>query len=223
MAQDAYVGWAYYRPSGGKVYSPGAALTFSGNVSAMLFMALVAGWWLLKLTWRGFEARRWGPWLAPVAVVAGVAVYSLGLPQVGGLSLRTVRGWGASVRSDTLELAMALGDEITDTNVLANASTPARPLTPGEVERLFRAAARDYRDNWAHYSSRRSHPLTNLFTGEPIRLEVSPGNVVLRPAVQFATINATTAPRAVTNGYELVWHDLDGAEAVTTPVPLWLH
>jgi hypothetical protein len=218
MAHDAYVSWAPYLPAGQKVYSPGAALTLSSNVSALLFMALVMGWWLLRNAKPAFQAQKWGPRLAPIAFAAGVAVYFLALPKVGGMSLRTVRVGSSSVRSDALELAMALGDELTDTNLIANAATPARPLRPGEVERLFRAAARDYRDNWAQYSSRRS-PLTNCFTGEPIRFEASPGNVVLRPAVQFATIDATTAPRAVTNGYELVWHDLDGAEAIVVPVP----
>jgi hypothetical protein len=49
-----------------------------------------------------------------------------------------------------------------------------------------------------------SRSLTNLFTGEPIRFEASPGNVILRPHG---------------DRYELIWHDLDGAEAITNDVP----
>ena len=44
MARDAYVGWGDYWPSGGRVYSSCAALILSGNVCALLFMALVLGW-----------------------------------------------------------------------------------------------------------------------------------------------------------------------------------
>jgi hypothetical protein len=78
MARDAYVGWGDYWPSGGRVYSPGAALILSSNVSALLFMALALGWVLLSRMTCGFPAAKWGPWLAPVAVAAGLAVYFLG-------------------------------------------------------------------------------------------------------------------------------------------------
>ena len=221
MTHDAYLDWRPYLPSGGKVYSPGAALAFSGNVSALLFMALVIAWWVLSKAKPGFQARRWGRCLTPLAVAVGVAVYCVCLPRVGGLPLRTVRIWSGVARINTLELATALGSEMTDTNVIANAMQPAHPLTSTEVERLLRAAALDYRDHWSPYSSSQTHPLTNFFTGEPIRFEASPGNVVLRPAVQSAGGDAYTSQTAITNGYELVWHDLDGAEALTNPVPPW--
>ena len=221
MARDAYVRWEPYWPSGGRVYSPGAALTLSGNVAALLFMALVLGWWLLSQAKPGFQARKWGCWVALLAVVVGVAVYSLGLPKVSGLSLRTVRVSVGGIWNDGFELAVALMDELTDSNVVAKATLPARPLTPDELERLLRSAAHDYQNHWPSHS-RKDHPLTNLFTGEAIRFEASPGNVVLRPAVQAASGDTNMIPRTVTNAYELIWHDLDGAEAITNPVPPWL-
>lgn len=69
MARDAYLDWRSYRPSGGKLYTAGAALTVSGNTSALLFMVLFMVWWLLPRTKgiKGFQAQKWGPWLAPVA------------------------------------------------------------------------------------------------------------------------------------------------------------
>jgi len=137
MARDAYLSWAPYWPSGGKVYSPGAALTLSGNVAALLFMALVLGWWLLSRGKGRFQGTEVGALAGAGGGRGRVAVYFLGLPKVGGLSLRTVRVFSASIPSDTLDLAMALGDEMADTNVVANAVTPARPLTASELERLL--------------------------------------------------------------------------------------
>jgi hypothetical protein len=116
---------------------------------------------------------------------------------------------------------MALGDEMSDTNVIAHAAIPARSLASAEVERLFQAAAHDYQEHWPRYGSRQTLPLTNFFTGEHIRFEASPGNVMLRPAVGVSGWDAKAIPQLITNGYELVWHDLDGAEALTNPVPPW--
>jgi hypothetical protein len=221
MARDAYLSWGPYLPAGGKVYSPGAALTLSGNVSALLFMALVVGWWLIRQAKPEFQARKWRRWLAPVAVAAGMVVYFLGLPKVGGLSLRTVRVWGGSIHYDTFMLALGLGDEMADPNVIASPLIPTRPLTASEEECLLGAVVRGNRGQWSEHYPKLSEGLTNLFTGELIRFEASPGNVVLRPAVRGRSSGANAIPRTATNGYELVWHDLDGAEAVTNSVPPW--
>ncbi len=93
MARDAYVSWGTYWPSGGKRYSTGAALTVSGNVAALLFMGLFVVWWVLSRTKciTGFRAQQWGPWLAPVAVAVGIAVYLTGLPRVEASSMRVTR------------------------------------------------------------------------------------------------------------------------------------
>ena len=149
MAHDAYLSWRPYLPAGGKVYSSAAALTFSGNVAALLFMALVILWWLLGQTKPAFQVRKWGPWLAPAAVAVGAGVYVLGLPKVDGLSLRTVRMSRSHVKACAWELATALGDELSDTKVVANAGDRGRPLTSGELDRLFRAAARDNLKVWS--------------------------------------------------------------------------
>jgi hypothetical protein len=220
MARDAYVGWGDYVPSGGKVYTAGAALVLCGNVSALVFMVLVLGWLLLSRKQQGFQAVKWGAWLALVAVAAGLLVYFLGVTKVGGSSFRTTRLRFGGPRNDCFELAVALGDELEDSNVVSGVVTPARPLTPHEQERLLQAVAHDFQGHWSQYYGRRS-PLTNLFTGEAIRLEASPGNVVLRPAVPPGSGDYKPASGAGADAYELIWHDLDGAEAITNLVPTW--
>src|ERR1035437_6809596 len=112
--QVCRAGWGDYWPSGGRVYSPGAALILSGNVSAPLFMALIPGCLLLSRMTCGFPAANWGPWLAPVAVTAGLVVYFLAVPKVGGSSFRTARISFGGAYNDSLMLAMALGDEMQD-------------------------------------------------------------------------------------------------------------
>ena len=219
MARDAYVSWEQYWPSGGKVYSPGAALTVSANVAALLFLALGLVWLVVSETKHGFQHQKWGRWLAPVAVAVGMIVYFAGLPKIGGLAFKTARVHSIRVRSDSMQLAMALGEEMGDTNLVKGLLTPARPLTAAELERLLQATIRDFQPAWSRYSGA-SSPLTNFFTGEAIRFEASPGNVLLRPAAQpSGDYKLHSVPGA--DAYELVWHDLDGAAAMTNLVPTW--
>jgi len=220
MARDAYVGWGDYRATGGRVYSPGAALILSGNVSALLFMALALGWMLLSRLTCGFPAAKWGPWLAPVAVAAGLVVCFLGVPKVGGTSVRTTRLRFGDAYNNGYYLAMALADELGDSNVVSCIATPLRPLAPQEQQRLLQAVTKDYQAQWPE--SHRSHsPLVNVFTGERIKFEASPGNVLLRAIAQPDGGDHKLLSGAAPDTYELVWHDLDGAEAVTNRVPSW--
>jgi hypothetical protein len=113
---------------------------------------------------------------------------------------------------------MALGDELRDSNVVSGSVTPARPLTQPEQERLLQAAVRDFQGYYSQYYGSHS-PFRNLFTDEAIRFEASPGNVVLRPASRPGS--GEQDPRSVpgADAYELIWHDLDGGEAITNLVP----
>ncbi len=220
MAHDAYVSWGDYWPSGGRVYTPRAALILSGNVSALLFMALVIGWGLLSRLTCGFPAAKCGPWLAPVAVAAGLVVYFLGVPKVGGSSFRTTQvSWGGAY-NDALMLAMTFGDELQDSNVVQSAGMPVHPLTPAESARLLQATVRSFQRSGL-WQSRSDTPLTNLFTGGPIRFEASPGNILLRAVAPPGGGDRQLLSGAAPDTYELVWHDLDGAEAVTNLVPPW--
>jgi hypothetical protein len=220
MARDAYVGWGDYWATGGRVYSPGAALVLSGNVSALLFMALALGWLLLSRLTCGLPSAKWGPWLAPVAVAAGLLVYFVGVPKVAGSSVRTTRVSFGGAYNDSLMLAMALEDELQDSNAVQSAVMPVPPLTPAESARLLQATARSFQRRGL-WQSRSHSPLTNLFTGEPIRFEASPGNVLLRAVAQPGGGDHKLLTGAAPEAYELVWHDLDGAEAVTNLVPPW--
>lgn len=217
MADDAYVTWEAYWPSGGKLYTVGAALTLSANVCALLFLALVLVWW--ALSWfhssHGFHSQKWGQWLAPVPLAAGLVMYFIVLPKTDAAAFRLARASWATVKNQTMELAMALGDELGDTNVVQPLTAPVRQLTSAEVERLLQLVNKDYSMHWSAWPG---SPLTNFFTGEPIRFEASPGNLLLRPAFASHGINDGAVPHVPANGYELVWLDLDGAEAITNGV-----
>lgn len=217
MAHDAYVTWEPYRPSGGKLYSTGAALTLSVNVSTLLFMVLALVWWVVS--WidgsHGFQTKKWGKWLAPVSVVVGLVMYFFVVPRTDSTSFRVTRARWITVRNDSIALAIALGDELGDSNVVRSALAPVRPLTPTELEHVLQALARDSRGVWPE---RPTSPLTNFFTGEAIRFEASPGNVLLRPATPGHRIIDNVVLDRPANGYELIWHDLDGAEAITNSV-----
>jgi len=179
-------------------------------------MVSVLGWLVLSRRQDGFQAAKWGASLALAAIVAGFVVYLVQVPKIEASSFRTSRLYFGEPRNDCFELAVAVEDELLDTNVVSGALPPARPLTPPEQERLLEAIARDYAGHWSLRS-----PLTNVFTGERIRFEASPGNVVLRPAVQRGSSQQQPSPPLVADAYELVWHDLDGAEAITNLVPPW--
>jgi hypothetical protein len=183
-------------------------------------MALILGWLLLSRLTCGFPAAKWGPWLAPVAVTAGLVVYFLAVPKVGGSSFRTARISFGGAYNDSLMLAMALGDEMQDSNIVRSAVMPVPPLTGAESARLLQTTARNSQRRGL-WQSRSHSPLTNLFTGEPIKFEASPGNVLLRAIAQPGGGNHKLLSSAAPVTYELVWHDLDGAEAVTNLVPPW--
>jgi hypothetical protein len=198
MTRDGYVSWERFWPRGERVYTPGAALTLSLNFACVSF---AAAWILVSLiawrsAWAGTVVDRWMLRVALGSLALGAVVYTE-TPRVPAVLLGT---GSARIRNDFHELALALQDELGDTNVFPATPTSQRSLTPAEGERLLATIALDNRRIWARYPV---SPLTNHFTGERIRFEASPGNVVLRPAGST---------------YELVWHDIDGAEALTNAV-----
>ncbi len=132
----------------------------------------------------------------------GATICFFALPKVDTGTLRVVRAGSSTARNNAFNLSMAFADEMGDSNVVADVVDSPRPLSVDELHRLYEATARDWGKMWSERYSLR--PLTNLFPGEPIRFEASPGNLVLRPAAA--------------SSYELVWHDLDGAEAITNTV-----
>ena len=219
MVRDAYVRWDPYQPSGGAVYSPAAALTLSGNVAALLFMGLVVAWWILWRT-KGpdrLPLRKWGPWLTPSALALGLMFYAL-LPRADMASTRVLRLHGGMIGSDMLQLEMLVEDELMRTNAFASVASSGRALTPAEFKGLLDLVARDFQPSRETVVS--THDvLTNIFSGERIRLEASPGNVIMRPAPGTRlTRDDIVLLSEVTHPYELVWHDLDGAEASTNIV-----
>jgi hypothetical protein len=219
MNHDAYLRWTSYWPSGGKVYSRGAALILSCNVSALLFMTLTSVWWLLARarSAHGIDLGRLGAWLAPVSILMGIAVYGVAVPKVSPSSLRLTKGFAAYAMNDALQLALEIEDKLGESNAFSQTAPTSSALSPLELETLLqeiRHEARIYSGN-----STRMTPFTNFFTGEPIRFEASPGNVILRPATNDDVPDwLRLKPGSWYWDYELVWHDLDGAEAFRCPV-----
>jgi hypothetical protein len=226
MSHDAYIDWTGYELSGATVYSKGAALTISANAAALLFMVSFSVWWIVSSSklLPSAKLHQFGHWLAPAAIGAGMIVYFLVVPKISIPSLRTVHLSFHALRNDALNLAQSLGDAISNpgaSTVVSNAAAHVHTFSPQELDSLLLTIVKDFpQDNhswWMH----RPHALTNLFTGEPIRFEASPGNMILRPAPPGHPLVSIVTLGPAPGLYELVWHDLDGAEALTNSVPPW--
>jgi hypothetical protein len=214
MGQDGYLGWRPYLPTGASRYSSGAALTFSGNIAALLFGLLFSGGLLASLIKRETrpdgQRKRLVPVVAGIVAVLSATVCFLSLPRVNSGSLRVVRAFSSIARINAMYLSIGFADELGDSNVFANVVNSPRALTADELQHLSEAMKlwpKDYRA-----------PLTNLFTGEPIRFEASPGNIILRPAHHNSRIVDNLVSENGPSSYELIWHDLDGAEAITNTI-----
>jgi hypothetical protein len=220
MARDGYLGWRPYLPTGARRYSRGAAMTFSGNVAALLFAALVLVTWVTSLIEN--EARfsalvkRLTPTSAGIVALMGATICFFALPRVDAGSVRVVRSYFGAARNNAGYLYMALADEMGDSKVIADTASSPRALSADELQRLYEATARDYCKVWSERSQ--LAPLTNFFTGEPIRFEASPGNVILRPVRRNSRIISNMVLADTPSSYELIWHDLDGAEAITNTI-----
>jgi hypothetical protein len=205
MARDAYVRWEHYWPCGGTLYTRSAALTVGVNVFALLLTALIPVWSLLSRTKfrSAFQKRKWGPWLVAAPAFAGIAVYLLVLPKADASSFRVTRTLSVTVRSQFHYLSQMIEMHMADSNVNLSALASPRPPDSAELDRVLRSVAQEYQGASPHYPGE-FNPLANYFTGDQVRFEDSPGNISLRPVG--------------TDDYELVWHDLDGAEAITNRI-----
>jgi hypothetical protein len=209
MSHDAYVKWHPYWKTGGKRYGLGAALTFSANVAALALLA-AAGWIVCFRFARGPQAATWGKWAIPGALALGALVYAA-IPKAEAAALRVVKVRWSAIINDGYILKMALADEMPSINGTSGAG---ELFSTARLEKTCEIALRNSAAYWSH-DTNDLHLLTNFFTGELVRFEASPGNFVFRCVRQFP---ATTNGPYVTPGagrYELVWHDWDGAEALT--------
>ena len=219
MNRDAYLKWVYYRHSGSKAYTPGAALVLSANVAALLFLGLAAVWWALSNSrWaRQFHPARWAYWLATASLTVGLVVYAVGLTKTDMKSFRVRPLYYGLANSQAFGLAVEIGDELNRTKMVSRPAVPGSFLTALELERLRQSL---FRDSQGHLipKDHLDDCFKNFFTGQPIRFEASPGNVILRPVTKSQ--GDRDHPGSGSPLYELVWHDLDGAEAVTNEVPV---
>jgi len=193
MKRDAYLRWVPYRSQGATLYTSGAALTRAANVAS--FLALLSP----LIAWFGCRrfARRplspdWFPKLVTFSVGVGAGVFLL-TPRaaVGDIRISRVRH-----RDEAHMLAWCLKMAIEDHALATNVDRlDLREPSSEALSRLVNELGPYYRDD-----GRDPHPVTNSITGQPIRLEKSPGNIWVAPG---------------TNGLRMIWFDFDGAPGFT--------
>lgn len=198
MSRDAYFTWVPFERRLASFYSHEAATTRAINlgVAVLLLTLPCVGFWLWRTN---------GEWtlrlLAKVgagALVVGLA-YFLVLPKV---EVEVKRGWRfhASGRSHELrqlqERILQVGDE------LGRAGTPLTPPAAWNLDSLH--AVLNTRKMLLRIRAYPGEVLVNPLTGEPLREEATPGNLLFRPA---------------TRGTEILWHDVDCVEHVLATLP----
>lgn len=196
MSRDAFVDWIPFERRLASLYSHEAASIRAMNlgVAVLLLTLPVVGFWLWRCD---------GEWtLRLLARVFGGAtlvglVYFVALPKV---EVEVKRGWRyhANARLGSIRQLWV------DVEVLAYELKSPRPDLrtegPWTVKALRRAVLK------ASPSGRAEEVFSlNLLTGEPLREEATPGNLLFRPTAR---------------GTEVLWHDVDCVEHVLATLPV---
>jgi len=202
MDRDAYLTWTPFERRLASFYSYGAATTRALNLGvAVLLLALpCVGFWL----W-----RKNGQWTFSLLarVFSGTALvglaYFVALPKVEvkvsrGAFAHPAARWHSwrqfAAGAEQLELDIRQGrhrESVPDRWEL-------RSFGDALVEVLWggsKVAERDYF---------RARFVVNILTGEPLREEATPGNLIFRPTAR---------------GTEVLWHDVDCVEHVLATLP----
>lgn len=195
MSRDAHVNWVPFERRLASFYSHEAATTRAINLGvAVLLLALPgAGFWLWRTN---------GEWTLRLLarVLGGTAlvglVYFVALPKV---EVEVKRGW----RFHTNARLTAYRQLWIDVEVLAHELKEPRPDLQPEGPWTIKALRRA---NLKVSPSVRSDGALSLnaFTGEPLREEATPGNLLFRPTAR---------------GTEVLWHDVDCVEHLLATLP----
>ncbi len=185
MNRDAEISWTACSVHGATVYTSSAAIILAANFASG---AALLGWvllpWLPRRWHRGVETAR--PWQGRVlfaAAAAGMLTYAL-LPKISAGETRYLVRPHSLAKQQLLEIGIGLLDEVGETN-------------QGSALEKLQALAADRAVMPRLLWNASAQAKQNVFTGDLLRFEDSPGNISFR---------------ASTNNFELIWHDWDGAE-----------
>lgn len=191
MSRDAYFTWVPFERRLESFYSHEAAGIRAMNLGvAVLLLALpCVGFWL----WRknGCWTFRLLAQIVGCAMVVGM-VYFVALPKI---EVRVSRGIYASYRGRQMNWRQFDGGiQQLELELRSKENRSALPQA-WNVQTLLVALEPYFR---------REDPLQNVFTGEPLREEATPGNLLFRPTER---------------GTEVLWHDVDCVEHLLATLP----
>ncbi|KAF0180878.1 MAG: hypothetical protein FD161_596 [Limisphaerales bacterium] len=191
MSHDAYLAWAPFERQLPSFYSHEAACIRAMNlgVAVLLFTLPCVGFWL----WRknGCWTFRLLAQVVGCAMVVGM-VYFVALPKI---EVRVSRGIYASYRGRQMNWRQFDGGiQQLELELRLKENRSAIPQA-WNVQALLVALEPYFR---------REDPLQNIFTGEPLREEATPGNLLFRPTAR---------------GTEVLWHDVDCVEHLLATLP----
>ena len=191
MRRDANLRWVPYRLQGAALYRPEAAVNLAGNVAAwFLLLGAVAIWFVYRPLTRQTLSSLWFVKLTGVALAIGIITF-LVTPRAASGEIEVTHRLGRAgrlVRAEVERIRWSLRMAIEDNNLEPSVDNVSRVL-----------------DELGPYYHGKPSPrtVTNPFTGTPLRIEKSPGNIWLQPS---------------TNGLDFIWYDFDGAPGFTNQV-----
>jgi hypothetical protein len=187
MRRDAYLRWVPYRSQGATLYQPSAALTLAANVASIgLLLGAALTWFVYRPRSQRALSEYWFLKLMVAVVGLGAMAYLVTPRAASGQVDVSRRPMSHDVRQLTWSLRIAIDDE--------NLQHPSA----ADLDRVVKGLGPYYSGDWRHPG-----PVINSFTGQPLRIEKSPGNIWLQ---------------AATNRWDLIWFDFDGAPGFTNQV-----
>jgi hypothetical protein len=187
MKRDAYLRWVPYRSQGATIYQSSAALTLAANVASIgLLLGAALTWFVYRPRSQRALSEYWFLELMVAAVGLGAITYLVTSRAASGEIEIKRTWWRNEVKMLALSLRVALDDE--------NLQSPSA----ADLDRVVKGLGPYSSGDWRHPG-----PVINSFTGQPLRIEKSPGNIWLQ---------------AATNRWDLIWFDFDGAPGFTNQV-----
>ncbi len=191
MSRDAFLDWRHFKRELPRYFSPAAAVTRAVNFAGAIFL----GGLLLHLLWirigGGNWSLRWMLATAGCALAVGVATFlSVETREIEVKSSPYFSPSGRATRWSMLD--GGLQQLILDLGLPANRAEPPHDWN----SETLKAALLTY--------FKGDYFFINAFTGEPMKGEATPGNLLFRRTER---------------GTEVIWHDIDCVEHVLGTLP----
>lgn len=203
MSRDAYFTWVPFERRLESFYSREAATTRAINlgVAALLFALPCVGFWL----W-----RKNGEWTLRLMAKAGAGALAVGLAYFLVLPKVEVKVTKSShahpnIRSADFRQLEAFGSQL-ELDIRQGRFRTSLPTT-WELKRFGDALAESFAEGRKPTDSEyfRARFLINLLSGNELREEATPGNLLFRPTER---------------GTEVLWHDVDCVEHLLATLPV---